>query len=254
MPVRAPTAELVGTIARRPFAPAPTSIVKLSSFPLQARSSRTTRRCGRRPIRAAGCRRRPVRPARERGGRRSRPSPLDATRWSVCMFATIGAVVALAPDRPVEKRVDREREGLAGLVGHLRRRLVGVDHRSVEVSEPHRHRRPGHQPRPVLDPAPRPVVVVGVEADAVVALDLRLRSPNRSRRCSACGSSTGAGTPGCFATPLRQLVVEVLSSYAGVKLPQPVLGCTPTSNPSACRRLGLRVAHRRARSRCTSLP
>ena len=44
------------------------------------------------------------------------------------------AVVALGAERAVEQRVDRERLGLIRLVGHLRRRLVDVDHGAVEPS------------------------------------------------------------------------------------------------------------------------
>ena len=66
---------------------------------------------------------------------------------------------------------------LPRLVGHLGGRLVDVDHRAVEVGEAHRHPGAGEHPRAVLDPGRRPVVVVGVQADAVLQLHLRLGRP-----------------------------------------------------------------------------
>ena len=66
---------------------------------------------------------------------------------------------------------------LLRLVGHLGGRLVDVDHRAVEIGEAHRHPRAREHPRAVLDPGPRPVVVVGVQADAVLQLHLRLGRP-----------------------------------------------------------------------------
>ena len=87
------------------------------------------------------------------------------------------AVVALGAERVVEQRVDVLGVRLIRLVGHLGGRLVDVDHRAVEVGEAHRHPRAGEHPGAVLDPGPRPVVVVGVEADAVLELHLRLGRP-----------------------------------------------------------------------------
>ena len=116
------------------------------------------------------------------------------------------AVVALGPERPVEQRVDGERVGLPGLVGHLGGGLVDVDHRAVEVGEAHRHAGAGEHARPILDPVRRPVVVVRVEADAVLQLDLRLRRP------VAPGDAVGAvgdrrREAGKFAGEFRELVV-----------------------------------------------
>ena len=67
------------------------------------------------------------------------------------------------------------------LVGQLRRRLVDVDRRAVErtgdAGEAHRHPRPGEHPRLLEHPGRRPVVVVRVEPDPVLASDDRLARP-----------------------------------------------------------------------------
>ena len=49
------------------------------------------------------------------------------------------AVVPERADGAVQQRIDGEREGLFRLVGHLRRRLVDIDHGAVDLGEPHRH-------------------------------------------------------------------------------------------------------------------
>ena len=87
------------------------------------------------------------------------------------------AVVGVGTKRVAKEGVDRERVGLARLVGHLRGRLVDVDHRAVRVGEAHRHAGSGEHAGAVLHPLRRPVVVVRVEADAVIELDLRLCRP-----------------------------------------------------------------------------
>ena len=135
-----------------------------------------------------------------------------------------GPVVALRSDRPVEQGVDRERVGLARLVGHLGRGLVDVDHRAVEVGEPHRHAGAGEEAGHVVHPVRRPVVVVRVEADAVLELDLRLRSPSRSTRCSGCGGSPGARATGTVAKKSASWVGdEAVQAWPGSSPAQLVL-------------------------------
>src|SRR4029450_10172196 len=56
-------------------------------------------------------------------------------------------------------------------------RLVDVDHPARTVGKAHREARPGHEPRPILYPGTRPVVVVRVQPDAMGQLRGRLRRP-----------------------------------------------------------------------------
>ncbi len=89
----------------------------------------------------------------------------------------VDAVEALAADRAVKQRVDRERVGLPRFVGHLRRGHVDVDVGAVEIGETHRHRRTREQTRHVVDPARWPEVVRRVEPQAVAQFDCRARGP-----------------------------------------------------------------------------
>ena len=172
--VNAPTEEVVGTIPRRPFAPAAWVTLKLSLFPLQEtpsnedwlRPSSQVSIC-RAETTGTPCDKR-------RGDDRVRSRARGAVGVHV---RGEDAVVALGAERLVEQRVDVERVGLARLVGHLGGRLVDVDHRAVEIGEAHRHPGAGEHPRAVLNPGLGPVVVVGVQADAVLQLHLRLGRP-----------------------------------------------------------------------------
>ena len=104
------------------------------------------------------------------------------------------AVVALRSERLVEQRVDMEWVALPRLVGHLGCGLVHVDQCTIEVSKAHRDARAGEHARPVLNPGARPVVVVGVQADAVCQLDLWLCGP------VAPGDAVGAMRALCCCT------------------------------------------------------
>ena len=88
-----------------------------------------------------------------------------------------GAVVALRAQGAVEQRRDVRGDVDLRLVGHLRRGLVDVDERAVGVGEAHGHPRPREHPGAVWHPLAGPVVVVGVEADAVLALDRGFAGP-----------------------------------------------------------------------------
>ncbi|ABF86640.1 hypothetical protein MXAN_3655 [Myxococcus xanthus DK 1622] len=92
-----------------------------------------------------------------------------------------GAVVARGPQRVVQQRVDVQRVGLAGLVRHLRGELVDVQRSAVQVREAHGQAGASEHTRAVLHPVVGPVIVVGVQADAVQARHLGLGGPVAER-------------------------------------------------------------------------
>ncbi len=77
-------------------------------------------------------------------------------------------IIALGTERSVQQRIDRVWIGLARLICHLRSRLVDVDQGTVQIYKAHRHAGAGEEARPVGNPTGRPVIVVGVQADAVI--------------------------------------------------------------------------------------
>ena len=87
------------------------------------------------------------------------------------------AVEALRTQRAVEQRGRLGGDRLVGLVGELRRRLIGVDERPVRGGVAHREARPGEEARPIVQPGAGPVVVGGVEADPVRRLRAGLAGP-----------------------------------------------------------------------------
>ena len=164
----------VGSRACRPFAPAATAIPKVSTSLFQVMSAE------RRAVPAVEPGEHlPPRDHRHRA--RLRGGHDEVGEGVVAVVAVDvggdGAVVALGPQRAVEQRIDGERLRLAGLVRDVGRGLVDVDHRAVEVGEPHGHAGAREVPGPVRDPGVREVVVVGVEPDPVVQGDLGLGGP-----------------------------------------------------------------------------
>jgi len=84
------------------------------------------------------------------------------------------SVVAKRADRIRKQSVDVIRVRLARLIRHLSGGLIDIDTGTVRLGEAHGHTGTGEHAGAILDPARWPVVVAGVESDAVVELNLRL--------------------------------------------------------------------------------
>ena len=85
-----------------------------------------------------------------------------------------GTVVAGRTHCVVQQGVDVEGIGLTRLVGHLGRGLIHIDEVAIAIREAHRHAGTGEHARSIVYPGRRPVVVGGVQTDAVLEFYLGL--------------------------------------------------------------------------------
>src|SRR5262245_47450072 len=102
---------------------------------------------------------------------------LRGERVTVVVVRAENSVVPFRAERLIEHAVDAVRVGDAVFIHEVRRRLVNVDDRAVEIGEAHGEARTGHEPRTVMNPFPRPIIVTLIEPDAMFEFHFRLRRP-----------------------------------------------------------------------------
>ena len=85
------------------------------------------------------------------------------------------AIVSGRTERIIQQGVDMQwKRHVIGLVSHLGGGLININHSAIAGGKTHRHARAGEKPWKVIQPKSRVIIIVCVQANAVVQLDLRL--------------------------------------------------------------------------------